>query len=163
MSRLIVDITREQDLSEAVRVLTAKGLDKAEIEAKLGVNVEQSVIDEVKKTLQVHRHWKAGLELIRNEVVIFQNKTYRVLQAHTSQSNWTPNNTASLFVIQPPVGIIPNWSDYPTSSTFFWRLNDIVNHNGKTWISRNDANTWEPGTVGNNIWQELPNNNKQKQ
>lgn len=40
-------------------------------------------------------------------------------------------------------------------STNPYRLLDQVTHNGSTWISRNDANVWEPGTVNSTIWEEV--------
>lgn len=41
--------------------------------------------------------FKAGLDLVAGDVVGFQGAKYRVIQPHTSQSNWTPPAVPALF------------------------------------------------------------------
>lgn len=77
---------------------------------------------------------------------------YRVLAAHTSQADWTPDTAHSLFakVLIPDDNTIYPWEQ--PDSTNPYAKGDKVTHNGKTWVSDVDANVWEPGVYG---WTEM--------
>lgn len=77
---------------------------------------------------------------------------YTVLQAHTSQPQWTPQDAPSLFarVLIPDPEVIPEWVQ--PDSTNPYMAGDRVTHNGKTWESQVDNNVWEPGVYG---WAEI--------
>ena len=78
---------------------------------------------------------------------------YRCLQSHTSQENWTPENSPSLWVlIDDPAIEWPEWKQ-PTGAHDAYDLNAKVSHNGKRWISQIPANTTEPGT-DERYWKE---------
>jgi len=80
----------------------------------------------------------------------YAEKLYRVVQAHTSQPDWTPDITKALFTEIPKPGEIPEWVQ-PTGSSDAYAKGDKVRHNGLIWISDVDANVWEPGVYG---WSE---------
>lgn len=69
---------------------------------------------------------------------------YKVVQAHTSQADWTPDKTASLFT---PIGLdkngYPIWSQ-PTGSHDAYNNGDIVDYNGTLYRSLIDGNTYSP-------------------
>lgn len=73
---------------------------------------------------------------------------YKVVQAHTSQKEWTPNIVPSLY---SPIGLddsgYPVWSQ-PTGTHDAYNTGDIVNFEGVLWISKVDANVWAPGVYG---------------
>ena len=73
---------------------------------------------------------------------------YTVLQDHTSQSDWLPSQTPSLYakVLIPDPAIIPEWVQ--PDSTNPYMKGDKVLHNNSTWISDVDNNVWEPGVYG---------------
>ena len=77
---------------------------------------------------------------------------YKCLQAHTSQSTWTPVDAPSLWaqVLIPDPETIPEWIQ--PDSTNPYMKGDKVTHNGKTWICNVDNNVWEPGVYG---WDEI--------
>ena len=77
---------------------------------------------------------------------------YKCLQAHTSQSTWTPVDAPSLWtqVLIPDPEVIPEWIQ--PDSTNPYMTGDKVTHNGKTWICNVDNNVWEPGVYG---WDEI--------
>lgn len=78
---------------------------------------------------------------------------YRCLQSHTSQENWTPENSPSLWVlIDDPAIEWPEWKQ-PTGAHDAYSLGAKVSHNGKKWISQIEANTVEPGT-DDRYWKE---------
>ena len=84
--------------------------------------------------------------------VMYGGVLYKCLQAHTSQSTWTPTDAPSLWakVLIPTPGEIPDWEQ--PSSTNPYAKGDKVKHNGKIWISTIDNNVWEPGVYG---WSEV--------
>ena len=69
---------------------------------------------------------------------------YKVVQAHTSQADWTPDKTASLF---SPVGLndegYPVWSK-PTGAHDAYNEGDIVDYNGTLYTSLINGNIWSP-------------------
>ena len=78
-------------------------------------------------------------------------KVYKCLQAHTSQADWKPEDSPSLWVgISDPAEEWPEWSQ-PVGSTDAYAKGAKVSHNGKHWTSDVDANVWEPGAYG---WTE---------
>ena len=69
---------------------------------------------------------------------------YKVVQAHTSQAEWTPDATASLY---SPIGLdesgYPVWSQ-PTGAHDAYNTGDVVNYNGTLYKSLIDGNTYSP-------------------
>lgn len=83
--------------------------------------------------------------------VQYAGALYKCLQAHTSQTTWTPTDAPSLWakVLIPTPGEIPDWEQ--PDSTNAYSKGDKVKHNGKIWTSDTDGNVWEPGVYG---WTE---------
>lgn len=94
--------------------------------------------------------FKVGVDYTVGERIRYGEKLYKVVQAHKSQADWTPDITPALFVEVTPEGVIPEWKQ-PTGSADAYNTGDKVKHNGQTWISTVDANVWEPGVYG---WEE---------
>ena len=86
-------------------------------------------------------YYEVGNRVLYNEVL------YKVLIAHTSQTDWIPTNAPSLFakVLTDDDKILP-WEQ--PESTNPYKKGDKVTHKGKTWISTIDGNVWEPGVYG---------------
>ena len=99
---------------------------------------------------------RAGVEYPSGKRVLYNSVLYRVLQAHTSQDDWTPDTAVSLFakVLIPDETVILEWEQ--PDSTNPYMLGDKVTHNGKTWISDIDNNVWEPGIYGWSEYTEEP-------
>lgn len=93
-----------------------------------------------------------GASYATGDRVMYGGTLYKCLQAHTSQSTWTPTDAPSLWakVLIPMPGEIPDWEQ--PSSTNPYAKGDKVKHNGKIWISDIDGNVWEPGVYG---WTEV--------
>lgn len=92
--------------------------------------------------------WKAGVEYETGKRLNYNDTVYKVLQAHTSQEDWTPEAAPSLFakVLIPDASVIPEW-EQPDSTNPYMK-GDKVTHNGDTWESDIDNNVWEPGVYG---------------
>lgn len=69
---------------------------------------------------------------------------YKVNQAHTSQLDWLPDQTPSLY---SPIGLddagYPVWSQ-PTGAHDAYNTGDVVNYNGTLYESLIDGNTYSP-------------------
>ena len=100
----------------------------------------------------VFEPWKADKSYTVNKYVTYGKNSvgdpqlYRVIQAHTSQDDWTPDVTPSLFTA---IGLdkagYPVWSQ-PTGAADAYNIGDIVNYNGTLYRSLIDGNTWSPET-----------------
>ena len=92
--------------------------------------------------------WKAGISYITGKRVKYNDVIYKVLQDHTSQEDWTPENAPSLFakVLIPDENVIPEWEQ--PDSTNPYMTGDKVTHSGETWVSNVDNNVWQPGVYG---------------
>lgn len=95
--------------------------------------------------------WTIGISVTVGERYQYADKLYKCLQAHTTQADWKPDASPSLWVgISDPAEEWPEWSQ-PVGSTDAYAKGAKVSHNGKHWTSDVDANVWEPGVYG---WTE---------
>lgn len=96
--------------------------------------------------------WKEEVEYAVGDRVLYNDVLYKVLTAHTSQATWTPDVSASLFakVLIPDPEVIPEWEQPNSTNTY--KIGNKVTHNGKTWVSIVDNNSWEPSVYG---WEEV--------
>ena len=69
---------------------------------------------------------------------------YKVVQAHTSQADWLPSATPSLY---DPFGLnaegYPVWAQ-PSGAHDAYNTGDIVDYNGTLYQSTIDGNVWSP-------------------
>lgn len=94
----------------------------------------------------------AGVSYAVGNLRRYNGKLYRCVQAHTSQDDWTPDTTASLWATAAdPMEEWPEWTP-PVGAHDAYAKGDKVSHNNKHWTSTVDANVWEPGQYG---WDEV--------
>ena len=88
--------------------------------------------------------YAAGDFLTYGENGVGDPQLYKVVQAHTSQADWTPDATPALFVA---IGLddagFPVWSQ-PTGAHDAYNTGDIVDYNGTLYQSLIDGNTYSP-------------------
>lgn len=96
--------------------------------------------------------WKENVNYAIGDRVLYNEVLYKVLQGHTSQTDWAPDVAASLFakVLIPDVNVIPEWER--PDSTNPYMIGDKVMYDGKVWESVIDNNVWAPNVYG---WQEI--------
>lgn len=94
--------------------------------------------------------WKIGEQYEKDDRCRYQEVLYKVLQAHTSQAEWTPDIAVSLYV-KVSEEEFPEWQQ-PQGSHDAYMSGDKVTHLEMHWISTMDYNTYEPGVYG---WDEL--------
>ena len=121
------------------------------IEALVALRESASDADAL-NAVAIYPEWREGVSYTTGQRVRFNGTLYKVLQGHTSQSDWTPDAAPSLFakVLIPDQETIPGWEQ--PDSTNPYAKGDKVTHNGKTWVSDIDGNVWEPGVYG---WSEV--------
>lgn len=105
--------------------------------------------------------WEEGKEYKAGELVRKDGVLYKVLQDHSSQSDWIPETASSLFSRllvekdEDSVQITVSEWEQPNSTNPYSK-GDRVTHNGKTWESTVDNNVWEPGLlVTKALWKEV--------
>ncbi len=119
----------------------------------------QSLTDE--QAVQVKAIYPAynpnGVSYAKDFKATYNGELYKCLQAHTSQEDWNPENSPSLWakVLAGQEGTgIGEWEQ--PDSTNPYMAGDQVTHNGKTWESLVDNNVWEPGAQGTEaLWQQV--------
>lgn len=102
----------------------------------------------------IYPMWEPGKVYNGGEYVTFgvnsvgDPQLYKVIpgKPHTSQADWTPDVTASLYT---PIGLdyegYPVWSQ-PTGAHDAYNVGDIVNYNGTLYESTINGNTVVPGS-----------------
>lgn len=122
---------------------------------------ESGMIDEVTATenIDAFAPWVANASVSTGQLRTFevevdglvQKKLYRCLSPHVTQTDWTPDKAASLWVeAGDPSVEFPPWSR-PVGAHDSYDKGAKVTHNNKKWISDYDGNAWEPGVFG---WTE---------
>lgn len=94
--------------------------------------------------------WKSGTEYQINERIRYRDKLYRVVQAHTSQEDWTPDITPALYTEVAEPGTIPVWKQ-PTGAQDAYMKGDKVHYPEKddpVYQSTMDYNTYAPNVYG---------------
>lgn len=103
---------------------------------------------------EADRTYKTGKILSYGVTESGNTQLYRVVQDHTSQSDWKPDATSSLY---SKIGFTPSGVEMwiqPTGAHNAYKTGAIVEHNGKKWESTVDGNVWEPGVVPD-VWKEV--------
>lgn len=114
------------------------------------IKLRDSLNDEIALTaVEVYPQWRAnGEEYKVGQRLQYNGTLYKVLQDHVSQETWAPDVAPSLFakVLIPDENKIYDWEQ--PESTNPYMTGAKVTHNGSTWISTVDNNSWEPGVYG---------------
>lgn len=91
-----------------------------------------------------NKAYNVGDFLTYGENNVGDPQLYKVVQAHTSQADWTPDVTASLY---DAIGLdengYPVWSQ-PTGAHDAYNNGDIVDYNGVLYQSVIDGNIYSP-------------------
>ena len=93
---------------------------------------------------QAGKAYKVGEFVTYGENSVGDPQLYKVAQAHTSQSDWTPAVAPSLYVA---IGLddagYPVWSQ-PTGAHDAYNTGDVVNYNGALYKSLINGNVYSP-------------------
>lgn len=98
------------------------------------------------EAMELFPAWMSGTNYATDERVRYGDKLYKVIQAHTSQPDWTPDATPALFAEVAPPGVIPVWRQ-PTGAQDAYNTGDRVlypDERGTVYESTIDGNIWSP-------------------
>lgn len=98
--------------------------------------------------------WVPGKAYALGALVSYNGRTYRCIQAHTSQVGWEPSNTPALWVgmVEAPAGQTPVWQ--PNTA---YPAGQVVSYNGRLYRCRQGHTSlpgWEPPNTPA-LWQPL--------
>ena len=99
--------------------------------------------------------WAVGVAYSVGERVQYDGKLYKVVQAHTSQADWTPPTVPALFTEVAKPGEIPVWKQ-PTGAQDAYNTGDKVHYptaDDPVYISTADNNVWAPGVYGWELYE----------
>jgi hypothetical protein len=107
-------------------------------------NEEAMEIATVYPKYEVGKSYKANEMFTYGTNDVGDEQLYRVVQDHTSQADWIPSGTASLY---EPIGLnsagYPVWSK-PSGAHDAYNKGDIVDYNGTLYESLIDGNVYSP-------------------
>jgi len=103
------------------------------------------------QAVKLFPQWAVEHTYVVGERLQYKNVLYRVVQAHTSQADWTPDITPAMFAIVS----LDEWPEFvqPTGAHDAYKKGDKVTFNGKHYISLIDGNVYSP-TAYPAGWQE---------
>lgn len=116
------------------------------------VKASASLSDEdALQAVELFPQWVIEHDYVVGERLQYKNVLYRVVQAHTSQADWTPDITPAMFVVVS----LDEWPEFvqPTGAHDAYNKGDKVTFNGKHYISLIDANVYSPAAYPAG-WQE---------
>lgn len=166
------------ELDDVMLTLTDGGAVSADVETLLG-QIGGQAAEQMRRAIQlyagtlsdeqaveiatIYPTWEIGHAYAVNDIVSYgvnevnDPQLYRVVQAHTSQADWTPNATPALY---DAFGLneqgYPVWSQ-PTGAHDAYNVGDIVDYNGTLYQSTIDGNVWAPDAYpqGWQVYEEV--------
>lgn len=110
--------------------------------------------DELVSLIELYPKWEVGRSYLIGDLVAYNNALYQCVQAHVSQTDWTPDIVPALFTRKNPAGVIPDWVQ-PTGAHDAYNIGDRVTFNGQVYESLINANVWSPTDYPQG-WQLIP-------
>lgn len=138
----------EQEIKEMVRIATEKIETITTVTRKLA-RIDELTPDDIADLVALYDPWSDAEAVAVGDVRSHGGRLYKVVQAHTTQGDWTPDATPALWKeIAPPQTedgeeIVPEWRQ-PTGAHDAYKIGDKVLFEGKVYESTINANTWSP-------------------
>ena len=164
---VVKDESISDSLRNAIESLNTKQIEMEETQAtftqvqqslhKVAKMVASEVTDDAKALAiqEFYDDWEVGVKYEVGTYIRYEEVLYKVITAHTSQSDWTPTSASSLFakvLIDPTGETINEWVQ--PDSTNPYMTGDKVTFNGKTYESVINNNVWSPSAYPAG-WKEI--------
>ena len=164
---VVKDESVPDSLRNAIESLNTKQIEMEETQAtftqvqqslhKVAKMVASEVTDDAKALAiqEFYDDWEVGVKYEVGTYIRYEEVLYKVITAHTSQSDWTPPSASSLFakvLIDPTGETINEWVQ--PDSTNAYMTGDKVIFEGKTYESIIDNNVWSPSAYPAG-WKEI--------
>lgn len=94
------------------------------------------------QSVQLFPLWEPGISVKVDERYQYNGVLYRVVQAHTTQADWTPDKTPALWVVVS----LDEWPEFvqPTGAHDAYKTGDKITFNGEHYVCKMDGCTWSP-------------------
>lgn len=132
-------------------------LARVNIALKTDEDILQETVEQLAQTAaeaEAIVEWKKDTAYKFGDIVSYRGSVYRVLQSHTSQSDWLPNAVPALYSLlykgEEPQDEIPEWRQ--PDSTNPYMKGDKVLFEGNIYESLIDNNVWSPSAYPDG-WQ----------
>ena len=138
-------MTHEERLALAIQFNKERAANKfvGQIATRDLIKTSELSVDDIDKLVSIYPLWEVGKPYIIGDLLSYEDKLYQVIQAHTSQSDWTPNIVPALFKSFTPIATVAEWVQ-PTGGHDAYNIGDRVMFEGLMYESLIDANTWSP-------------------
>ena len=158
MSRYDKLVQLKEDIDDAIITLTelleryeSLELDLDKTKKATGKLVFASDLsqEELDELMDLYEDWEVGESVKVGEIRKYANKLYKVIQAHTTQADWTPDSVPALWgVYTPPTTedgeeIVPDWKQ-PLGGHDAYKKGDKVRFEGVVYESLIDGNAHSP-------------------
>jgi len=149
VTREVINLTAQELAQRKENLLQSldDNFDYAQIKALLRLLSEPLLDSVTAESLEVltgiYKHYRPNKAYEAGEVFEYDSTLYKVVQPHTSQSDWLPDATPALYTPFTPPGQVTEWVQ-PTGAHNAYQAGDKVLFNGSTYESLINANTWSP-------------------
>ena len=152
---VVFNMTHEERLAKAIELNKAivAGRKVGTIATADLIRQDAISIEDMKELVALYPDFEIGKAYSVGDLVEYNNELYEVIQAHTSQADWTPDLVPALFKPKTVVAVIPNWVQ-PTGGHDAYNIGDKVIFEGQTYESLVDANVYSP-TAYPQGWQVI--------
>ena len=124
---------------------------------RVDMNTAGSVLtdEQALEAIGLYEPWREGVDLAIDARIRRNDKLYKVLQAHTTQADWLPENTPALYVEVAAPGEYREIKDNMLSTEAFAK-DEIGWYQTKDnlWKSLIDNNVWTPETYPTG-WEQV--------
>lgn len=125
-------------------------IENEEMESAIKLVIGTITDDEIALQLQkYYDEWQVGVEVSIGTYLQYEGVLYRVLVSHTTQEDWIPSESPSIFtkLLTDPIGEeILEWEQ--SDSTNPYMTGDKVTFKGDIYVSIVDNNVWSPDVYG---------------
>jgi hypothetical protein len=151
----VIDLTSEELEEEMIRQIESMA-DSAEsrIDMKLLVKLLSDKLtaatdEEAIEFKSLYKPYRVGVRVEKGDRFYYplNDKLYQVVQGHTTQLHYKPDENITLYKEVLPPDTIGPWVQ-PLGAGYEYHMGDKVTHKGSTWESTINNNVWEPGVYG---------------
>lgn len=107
------------------------------------IRKDELTADELLELIDVFDNWKVGLSVTAGERYKHNNQLYEVIQSHTTQADWEPQNVPALFKKVEPEGVLREIPETILATEAFMK-GEKGTWKSKVYESLIDNNVWNP-------------------
>ena len=141
--QIVHDITDEQQRKLDLLLDPDAELKAIKKAARMSIDTEQLEPEQLKEVQLIFDEWQPGASVRVGEHYRYRGELYKVIQSHTTQSDWSPDKVPALFNNVAEPGEIPEWKQ-PAGGHDAYNIGDKVTFNGSVYESLINGNVWSP-------------------